>query len=69
MNDVTMPVLIFTSFPWRPGDLLSWVCYPAMMSVLVLQLLYMLKESKVCSVITTACFMKTDMEAEDCELE
>ena len=66
MNDVTMASfdiykLLLFSFPWRPGDLLSWVCYPERMSVLVLQLLYLPKKSKVCSVITTACFVKTDM--------
>ena len=32
-------------FPWRPGDLLCWVCYPAMMFVLVLQLLAIIKPS------------------------
>ena len=62
---------LLLSFPWRPGDLLSWVCYNAMMFfVLVLQLLYVLKESKVCCVMTpTAACEKSDMEADDSELE
>ena len=62
---------LLLSFPWRPGDLLNWVCYNAMMFfVLVLQLLYVLKESKVCSVMTpTAACEKSDMEADDSELE
>ena len=58
------------SFPWRPGDLLCWVCSPAMMFVLVLQLLAMLMESRVYSVMTTtAACVKSDMEAEDSEVE
>ena len=50
---------------------MNWVCYNAMMFfVLVLQLLYVLKESKVCCVMTpTAACEKSDMEADDSELE
>ena len=48
---------------------MCWVCYPAMLFMLVLQLLIMLKESRVDSVMTTAVMAKSGMKAEHCEVE
>ena len=45
---------ILLSFPWRPGDLLCWCVYFAMMNVFVLQLMYVLMQSQVYSVMNTS---------------
>ena len=42
------------SFPWRPGDLLCWCVYFEMMNVFVLQLMYVLMQSQVYSVMNTS---------------
>merc|ERR1719369_551526 len=52
------------SFPWRPGDLLCWCIYFAMMNVFVLQLMCVLMQSQVYSVMYTAAFKKFFMDVE-----
>ena len=45
---------LLLSFPWRPGDLLCRCVYFAMMNVFVLQLMYVLMQSQVYSVMNTS---------------
>ena len=53
-------------FPWRPGDMLCWVCCHALMCVLVLQLLLVFKDYNI---VTTVTYNKFSLESEDGELE
>ena len=59
------------SFPWRPGDILHWLCYSVVMTVFALQLLFvlflLLKGSEY-TVVNTAVFSKFYMKAEECDL-
>ena len=54
------------SFPWRPEDMLCWVCCHALMCVLVLQLLLVFKDYNI---VTTVTYNKFSLESEDGELE
>ena len=54
------------SFPWRPEDMLFWVCCHALMCVLVLQLLLVFKDYNI---VTTVTYNKFSLESEDGELE
>ena len=42
------------SFPWRPGDMLCWVCCYALMCLLVLQLLLVSKDYNIVATPLTA---------------
>ena len=56
MNEMTRLDIykLLLSFPWRPGDLLCRCVYFAMMNVFVLQLMYVLMQSQVYSVMNTS---------------
>ena len=76
MNEVTRLDIIYKlllSFPWRPGVLSCWCVYfVLLMNVFVLELLYVLLQSQVYSVmtgVTTVAFVKFSLESEDGEVE
>ena len=54
------------SFPWRPGDLLCWVCCYDMLCVLLLQLLMVFEEYNM---VTTVAYNMFGLESEDNEVE
>ena len=55
------------SFPWKPGDVLDWFCYQALMYVLVHKLLCLLRA--YCMVIITVACSNSLMKAELMEVE
>ena len=52
------------SFPWRPGDLLCWCVNFEMVNVFVFQLMCVLLQSQVYTVMNTAAYNKFCMEVE-----